>query len=276
MPRLVVLLLAFPFFLPWFGGRPTPVGPTIFPGPVRTGEVLRFVVAGPLREDPASDAPRLAERQMGDTLVVRGTCRVGESLWIAGDGWVEASRVDRIPEPLEKDPRPGREGLATGRVLPWDWRPADLVQLPDSVKAPGFEGKSMRMRRDAAESFVAMVVAARADGVDFAAFSAFRDGDYQHRLYSRAVAKNARQRTTAAPGRCEHQLGTTVDVATPTARPADPALERTKAGRWIERRAGEFGFVVSFSRDRHEARGVAFEPWHLRWVDDRTDDDSDW
>ncbi|HMB69354.1 MAG TPA: D-alanyl-D-alanine carboxypeptidase family protein, partial [bacterium] len=48
------------------------------------------------------------------------------------------------------------------------------------------------------------------------------------------------------------------------------------AGRWLVERAAEFGFVLSFSRERHEARGVAFEPWHLRYVGRRTDDESGW
>ncbi len=273
----MVRLLAVAWFswLPWFGAE-APTGPTLFPDPVRRGDVLRYIVAGAEREEPRAGSPTMHRREVGDTLVVQGTAVLDDRRWIRGEGWVEASRVDRFPEPLEDDPVPGRERMASGRVLPWDWRPPDLVQLPDSVKAPGFEGKSMRMRREAAEAFVRMVGAARADGVEFAAFSAFRDGEYQARLYSHATTRDPFQRASAAPGRSEHQLGTTVDVSTLTVPPADPALERTPAGRWIEARANEFGFVVSFSRDRHEERGVAFEPWHLRWVGGFTTDDDDW
>ena len=81
---------------------------------------------------------------------------------------------------------------------------------------------------------------------------------------------------SAAPGRSEHQLGTTVDVGTPGTELADQALASTPAGRWLERYAESFGFVVSFSRERHAERGVAFEPWHLRWVGNHTGDDRRW
>jgi len=195
---------------------------------------------------------------------------------LRGSGWVEASRLDRLPAPLAEDPEPGREGMASGRVLPWTWRPADLVPLPDSLKAPGFEGKSLRMRRPAAAAFARLLAAARADGVDVAAFSAFRPADYQRRLYSRAVKRDAGQRDVAAPGRSEHQLGTTVDVGTRGTPLANQALERTPAGRWIRDHCEEHGFVVSFSRERPAERGVAFEPWHLRWVGAHVGDESGW
>ncbi|MCA9751115.1 MAG: D-alanyl-D-alanine carboxypeptidase family protein, partial [Gemmatimonadetes bacterium] len=73
-----------------------------------------------------------------------------------------------------------------------------------------------------------------------------------------------------------HRLGTTLDVGPPDLAPLDPALERHAAGRWLRERGAEFGFVLSFSRERHEQRGVIFEPWHLRWVAEAVDDESGW
>lgn len=274
-------LLLWISLLPWWLSTSTPpedAGPTLFPDRVHDGERLRFLVGGSVREEPRRTADVLRTHAAGDT-VVAITESPGDGLrWvrIGNEGWVEAARVDRLPEPLEADPEPGREGLAAGRVLPWSYHPSDLVGLPDSLKAPGFEGKSLRLRQEAAERFAQLVSAARSADVAIAAFSAFRSAEYQRRLYARAAGRDPGQRDVAAPGRSEHQLGTTVDVGSPGTSLADDSLERTPAGRWIREHAEEFGFVVSFSRNRHAGRGVAFEPWHLRWVGRHVEDESGW
>lgn len=267
-------------FLPWlFAPDPSPpAGPTLFPAPVRAQEQLRFVVPGVARTEARDDADTVAVFNTGDVVEVWENRQEPGAWWIRirEDGWVRAAWLDRIAADFPGAPEPGREGLIDGRVLPWDWRPSDLTQLPDSVKAPGFEGKVLRLRQDAATALTRMLAAAAADSVEIGVFSAFRPASYQRRLYRKAVDRDPNQSRSAAPGRSEHQLGTTVDVSTPSANPLDPVLEHRAAGRWIEARAAEFGFVVTFSRERHAARGVAFEPWHLRFVGERVHDDSDW
>jgi hypothetical protein len=277
MSPLLILIAS----LPWSFAAPSSLGtagPTLFPESVRSGETLRFVVDGPVLARPRRAADTLAFHPAGEPVSAWAEMTLGGSRWVILEegGWVEAARLDRPAEPLDEDPEPGREGLAAGRVLPWSWRPSDLVPLPDSLKAPGFEGKSLRLRREAAASFAELVSAARRDSVVIVAFSAFRPAGYQRRLYQRAVEADPDQRHSASPGRSEHQLGTTVDVGTPGTVLADAALETTAAGRWLEKHASEYGFVLTFSRERHAGRGVAFEPWHLRWVGRRVDNDRHW
>lgn len=43
----------------------------------------------------------------------------------------------------------------------------------------------------------------------------------------------------------------------------DPAFERTKEYRWLLKRAGEFGFYLSYPRGNKQ--GVMFEPWHWHY-----------
>jgi hypothetical protein len=271
--RALLLLSFFPFLL----GRSGPPGPTLFPGPLQPGEELRFVVDCAVRGEPAG-ADTLRVAAAGDPAVAEGVARRDGRPWVelAGGGWAPAARLDRPADPLESPPEPGREGLVAGRVLPWDWRPPDLVALPDSLKYPGYEGKSVRLRAEAADAFREMVAAAAADSVVVQAISGWRGALFQRRLYARALARDPDQDWSAAPGRSEHQLGTALDVGTPSLAPLDPGLERSPAGRWLTHHAGRYGFVVSFSRDRHRARGVTFEPWHLRWVGDHVADDSGW
>jgi hypothetical protein len=273
---LLLLLTVLPF--PWFGVRPAPpAGPTLFPERVRPGDRLEMVVDWPLVSAPgAADTLRMAEA--GEVVEVVAL-RPGEVLtWIelAPGGWAPASVLDRPAEPIPGDLPPGGEGLVRGRVLPLDWRPRDLVALPDSVKYPGYEERALRLRAGAAAALLELFAAARADGIDLRAISGWRAGVVQQRLYARAVRRDPAQRWSASPGRSEHRLGTTVDVGPPDLTPLDPALEHHPAGAWLRERAAEFGWVISFSRERHEARGVIFEPWHLRWVGDAVGEDRNW
>jgi hypothetical protein len=231
-----------------------------------------------VRTDPAPEADCVGRLEPGDLLRATGRTAPGEGGWIEREdgGWVSAARVDRPPAEISGDLPVGREGLAAGRVLPDDWAPSDLVVIPDSLEAAGYEGRRMRLRAGALEAFRRMITAAAEDSVTIRILSAWRSSRTQRKLYRRAVERNEAQTLSAAPGRSEHQLGTTADVSTPAARPLHPELDRTPAGRWIRRRAAEFGIVVTFSKSRHEARGVAWEPWHLRWVGDAVEREDGW
>jgi hypothetical protein len=250
---------------------------TLSPLPPEPGETVRFVVAGDVRLAPIRAAISLGRREPGDTLTVREAIVVARRLWIETDrGFVEAARLDRIPKPVEGTLDPGEEGLAAGRVLPDAYRPHDLVAVPDSLKAADYLYRRMRLRAEALSAFERMIAAAAEDSCEIRIVSAFRDADYQRGLYARAVERDAGQTSSAPPGRSEHQLGTTADVVEAGGAALSVRLADTEAGRWIRRRAGDFGIVVTFSKERHEARGVSWEPWHLRWVGSRVADEGGW
>jgi hypothetical protein len=245
--------------------------------PPQVGELVQVLVAAETHPAPSrASASGPGVVTAGDRLRVEET-HAGDVPWLRVEGgWIEAARCDRPAPPLRGDLPPGEEGLASGRILPADWRPTDLVALPDSQKAPGYGERRMLLRRGAAEAIGRLLGAAAADGVRLGVVSAFRSHRYQAGLYARAVERDPAQRSSAAPGRSEHQLGTTVDVAAPGVRPFDAALADAPAGLWLATHAAEYGVVITFSRERHSARGVAHEPWHLRWVGSKTDDERGW
>jgi hypothetical protein len=247
-------------------GLPRPL--TLFPEPAQPGEVLRFVVAGAVLSVPDSTAEFLFRGEPGDTLVVRRSLVEAGRVWIETEagGFVEAARVDRRPLPVLRTLPVGEEGMAAGRVLPDDYRPDDLVPVPDVRKAPGYVWRPMSLRVGALAAFAKLIEAAARDGVEIRILSAFRSAEYQRGLYARALDRDPLQTSSAPPGRSEHQLGTTVDVATPGVLSLSRDLADSPAGRWLDRHASEFGIGATFSQDRHAARGVAWEPWHLRWV----------
>jgi hypothetical protein len=260
------------------GGAPPAPPFTLHGKPPAPGDVLLCVIDAPLRAWPAREAALQGERAAGDSVTVVGWATIAGVPWIATDGgWVEAARVDRPPSDDPDDELPvGREGMAAGRTIPAGWRPADLRPVPDSLKAPGLEWRRMELRAGALEAFRAMIAAAASDGVALGIYSAYRSVAYQRDLYRGAVERDPGQRSSAAPGRSEHHLGTTADVATPGVPPLRAAIADSPAGEWIERRAAEFGIVQTYSRERHGARGAAHEPWHLRWVGERVRDEGGW
>jgi D-alanyl-D-alanine carboxypeptidase len=88
--------------------------------------------------------------------------------------------------------------------------------------------------------------------------------DYQARLIRKKI--NAGQKigdileVNAPPGFSEHHTGRAVDVATPGSRPLTEDFESTQAFAWLQRRAAEFGFSMSYPRDN--PCGFVYEPWH--------------
>jgi zinc D-Ala-D-Ala carboxypeptidase len=118
----------------------------------------------------------------------------------------------------------------------------------------------------AARSWQAMQSAARADGAVLEAISGYRSHDYQLGIFRRKLARGLAVAeiltVNAAPGFSEHHGGLALDIATPGEPAAEESFERTPAFDWLQRRAGAFGFVMSYPRDN--PHGIVYEPWHWR------------
>jgi D-alanyl-D-alanine carboxypeptidase len=131
--------------------------------------------------------------------------------------------------------------------------------------APG-----MRLRDDAAQSFVAMQQAAAADGVGLTLLSAFRSvADQQHLFFAVKAQRNQssrdRARVSAPPGFSEHSTGYAIDIGDPSQPNTNlsPAFTQTKAYRWLKGNAARYQFTLSFPPGNPQ--GVSFEPWHWRY-----------
>jgi D-alanyl-D-alanine carboxypeptidase len=113
--------------------------------------------------------------------------------------------------------------------------------------------------------------AAADEGVSIHLISAFRSLEYQQQLIERKIQNGQSIDTilavNAAPGFSEHHSGRAIDVGTPNCDALVEAFEHTEAYAWLQRRAAEFGFSLSFPRDN--PHGIAYEPWH--WCFEKTD-----
>ena len=129
---------------------------------------------------------------------------------------------------------------------------------------PNLVGRTQSLEPQTAERWAAMVRAAANDGVQLLIVSGYRSIDYQARLLRKKI--NAGQElsdiltVSAAPGYSEHHTGRAVDIATPGSRPLTEEFEATDAFRWLESRAIEFGFSMTYPREN--PWGIMYEPWH--------------
>jgi len=143
--------------------------------------------------------------------------------------------------------------------LPVYGEPTELVEV-----GPNLVGRMQRLTPEAARQWHAMVEAADAVGIQLLIVSGFRGIDYQAALIRKKI--DAGQEideiltVNAAPGHSEHHTGRAVDIATPGSRPLTEEFESSDAFRWLESRAVEFGFTMTYPRDN--PWGIAFEPWH--------------
>ncbi len=126
------------------------------------------------------------------------------------------------------------------------------------------QGREQRLTPEAAAAWNEMRMAAEKDGEILQLVSAFRSVDYQKQIIQRKLAAGQSWeqilRVSALPGFSEHHTGRTIDVTTPGSKALEEEFENTAAFRWLTRRAGEYGFVMTYPREN--SFGIAYEPWH--------------
>jgi zinc D-Ala-D-Ala carboxypeptidase len=132
------------------------------------------------------------------------------------------------------------------------------------------EQRFERLRPEAGLALLRMIDAARLDGVWIVPVSGFRDTGRQNMLFQlqtqRQGSAEEAAKSVAPPGFSEHHTGYVIDLADGLARARDISLKfgETDAFKWLTRYAHEFGFELSFPLNNPQ--GVAYEPWHWRYV----------
>ncbi|MBD2460437.1 D-alanyl-D-alanine carboxypeptidase family protein [Oscillatoria sp. FACHB-1407] len=144
---------------------------------------------------------------------------------------------------------------------------------PDTLEAITADGR-VRLRRLAAEQFTAMAAAASSEGVVLVPLSGFRSVVDQERVFfehrQQGERPTERAEVSAPPGYSEHHTGYAIDIVDGTRSETDleVSFETTPAFRWLEQNAARFDFELSFPQNNPQ--GLSYEPWHWRFVGDRT------
>lgn len=108
--------------------------------------------------------------------------------------------------------------------------------------------------------------------------SSYRSQERQQELYdnkvqrvmdegiSREEAQAEAARWVARPGTSEHQTGLAVDIVSLSNQMLDETQESTPEFQWLAENAWKYGFILRYPNDKSEKTGIAYEPWHFRFV----------
>ena len=128
----------------------------------------------------------------------------------------------------------------------------------------GDDSREHRLTPSAAAAWRAMRAAADADGVAIRIASAFRSVQRQAEIVrsklEQGFSLDSILEVSAPPGYSEHHTGRAIDITTDDTPAFEIEFERTPAFRWLCRRAGDFGFSLSYPHGN--PHGYAYEPWH--------------
>jgi len=160
-----------------------------------------------------------------------------------------------------------------------------LLDLGQEVKLPNISYVPKKLRElntesgtrkgiclidEARKSFEDMVQKAKEDGYTIKATSGFRSYNTQKNLYNNAMKIDEKRAkiSIAKPGHSEHQLGTAVDITSPSVKysSATSSFDNSPEDLWLRDNAYSFGFVQSYPKGKEETTGYRYESWHYRYV----------
>ncbi|WP_323352849.1 M15 family metallopeptidase [Leptolyngbya sp. CCNP1308] len=134
---------------------------------------------------------------------------------------------------------------------------------------------AIRLHTAAASQYEAMAQAAAREGVSLVPLSGFRSQAEQETIFfslkaDRGQDAETRAEVSAPPGYSEHHTGYAIDIGdgNQAGTNLNTDFAETRAYQWMETNAVRYGYELSFPPDNFQ--GVAFEPWHWRFVGDRT------
>jgi D-alanyl-D-alanine carboxypeptidase len=147
-------------------------------------------------------------------------------------------------------------------------------EAPESALKPITPDGRIRLRKVAAERFLAMQAAAKTKGIILVPLSGFRAVSQQQELFFKVKEQRNQEITkraevSAPPGYSEHHTGYALDISDGKVPGTNlkPDFENTAAFHWLKNNANKYSFELSFPKNN--LQGVSYEPWHWRFVGDR-------
>jgi D-alanyl-D-alanine carboxypeptidase len=143
--------------------------------------------------------------------------------------------------------------------------PPDLVKVANA----GISGRG-KVRSLAIADLAAMAAAAKAKGKPIAVNSAYRSYTKQastFQYYVDLLGYDGALLRAARPGHSEHQLGVAIDFKSKRTSDVSPGGDwaLSKAGKWMANHAWQYGWVMSYPKDKTSVTCYEYEPWHYRY-----------
>ena len=144
-----------------------------------------------------------------------------------------------------------------------------LTEIPQKY----IKGSLTQIDKDIWPYLKAMLDDARSEGIDIGVWSPYRSYATQKWLFekqvkkqiangvSESVAEDKAATIVARPGTSEHNTGLALDINC-----ANDSFENTKAYKWLQENAEDYGFVMRYSKEKQPKTGVIHESWHWRFV----------
>lgn len=82
----------------------------------------------------------------------------------------------------------------------------------------------------------------------------------------REAAEASAKSRASAPGTSEHQLGLAVDIVDEEYTVLDETQADTETQQWLMENSWRYGFILRYPEGKSDITGVAYEPWHYRYV----------
>ncbi len=191
------------------------------------------------------------------------------------DGGTGQSLAERIKKDMEtlkpvslslisEDPENPLMLVNKRHWLTADYVPSDLVSVADFSVGGGKAKAAVR------SAYEALYQSARKEGYDIRIVSAYRDYALQKELFAywtRVDGPVQAERTSARPGRSEHQTGYALDVSCLSEGwDLQESFGSTPEGKWLAENCCKYGFIIRYQKDTESITGYAYEPWHIRYV----------
>jgi len=139
------------------------------------------------------------------------------------------------------------------------------------------EHQGIKLHSAAKDAFMQMLKAMQSDGIHGLRLqSAYRTFNYQHTVFNKRIkelmakgysaidAEIEASMSVQPPGASEHQLGLALDVTLDGS--LTESFGETRAGKWLEERSHEYGFIIRYPSKKTDVTQIVYEPWHLRYV----------
>ena len=140
------------------------------------------------------------------------------------------------------------------------------------------EVKGKLFETQTADALERLLCDALKDEIELEVVSGYRSADYQQMLWEREISKEMTGglsygkavekvgQTLTLPYASEHETGLAVDFAQKGKDDVGYDFAGSAQAVWLERNAHRYGFILRYPRLKEHITGIAFEPWHYRYV----------
>ena len=154
--------------------------------------------------------------------------------------------------------------------LPDGWEEAlDIVKIKDS------QGWDVEVEKKAYDAYLELKKDLEKEGVHVDLDSAYRSVKEQQKIVDEFTEKYGKayvKKYVAVPGYSEHHTGLALDlylnIKGKDIYENEDMVKYPKVWAKIHEKLADHGFILRYLKGRDDITGYAYEPWHIRYIDD--------